>query len=66
MGKLKISEKKKARPIPISFKPQHLLMLDELTKYRRTNRSRLIQLLIEADYNQMIQTIAKDSMDDAG
>ena len=33
MGKLKLAEGKRARPIPISLKPKHLLMLSELEKY---------------------------------
>ena len=58
MGKLKLSDAKKARPIPISLKPKHLLMLADLENYQRNNRSRIIQMLIEREYNKMVESAA--------
>ena len=54
MGRMKSSNDKKAQPMPISFKPKHLEMLKVLEGHYRTNRSRVVQMLVERDYKNKI------------
>ena len=66
MGKLKLADDKKSRPLPISLKPKHIQMLAELEKYMRKNRSRIIQILVEREYEQKIKSIAEGNINDSG
>ena len=50
MSKLKIAGERKALSVPISLRPKHKLMLDELEKVFCKNRSKIIQQLIEETY----------------
>ena len=54
MSKFKVSEERKTKPVPISLRPKHVAMLDDLEKQLRKNRSALIQDLIEAAYEKHI------------
>jgi hypothetical protein len=53
----KVSDKKRAAPIPISLRPKHIEMLKALEMSKKTNRSALIQALIEEAYNLYIKDI---------
>lgn len=53
MGKLKVSEKNKAQSVPLSLKARHLNMLEELSKIKKLNRSKVIQRLIVKAYREM-------------
>jgi hypothetical protein len=50
MGRLKIVGERKALNIPLSLRPKHKLMLDELEKIFCLNRSKIVQKLIEEAY----------------
>ena len=65
MGKLKLAEGKRARPIPISLKPKHLLMLSELEKYMRRSRSRIVQMLVEQTYDKKIRNMVEGTGDES-
>jgi len=54
MSKFRVSEGRKTKPVPISLRPKHIAMLDDLEKQLRKNRSALIQDLIEAAYEKHI------------
>ena len=45
---------------PISLKPKHLVMLQQLEAYKRKNKSRIIQILLEREYSQYINVLAGD------
>lgn len=55
MSRRKKSEEEKAKPVPISFKHQHLVMLTELTRCFKKNRSRILQKLVEDAYYIYLQ-----------
>ena len=52
MSRLKISDIRKAKPVPISLKPEHMRMLDEMSSIKGRTRSKIIQSLIEAEYKK--------------
>lgn len=55
VSKFRVSEGRKTKPVPISLRPQHVAMLDDLEKRLRKNRSALIQDLIEEAYEKEIK-----------
>ncbi len=62
MGTIRVSKSKQAKPVPISFKPKHVAMLEELGRLMRLdNRSRILQILVENAYNERIKLIASGS-----
>jgi hypothetical protein len=50
MTRTKIDEESKAKSVPISLKPKHIEMLDELENAKKMQRSRLVQKLIVKAY----------------
>lgn len=50
MGRLKIVGERKALNIPLSLRPKHKLMLEELERIFSMNRSKVVQKLIEEAY----------------
>lgn len=53
MTRTKIDEESKAKSVPISLKPKHIEMLDELEKAKKMQRSRLVQKLIVKAYRDL-------------
>lgn len=45
-------------PVPISLRPKHIEMLKELEISNKTNRSSIIQNLIESEYKAYINKLA--------
>jgi hypothetical protein len=60
MTRTKIDEESKAKSVPISLKPKHIEMLDELEKAKKMQRSRLVQKLIVKAYRDFKRKAAFD------
>jgi len=60
MTRTKINEESKAKSVPISLKPKHIEMLDELEKAKKMQRSRLVQKLIVKAYREFKRKSAFD------
>lgn len=60
MTRTKIDEESKAKSVPISLKPKHIEMLDELEKAKKMQRSRLVQKLIVKAYRDYKRKAAFD------
>jgi len=54
MGRMKKISEKKAYGITVSILPKHKLMIETLEQKLRKNKSKIIQQLIEIEYNIQI------------
>ena len=52
MGRGRIKDSNKAKSVPLSLKPKHVEMLEELEKRKKINRSKIIQRLIVTAYRE--------------
>jgi hypothetical protein len=57
VGRNRISDINKKKPVPISLGELHIVLLDELQDLFGMNRSKMIQKLIEDGYNLYIKNI---------
>jgi len=54
MSKFRLSSTKRTKPVPLSLRPQHIVMLEDLEKKLGKNRSAIVQNLIEIEYEKQI------------
>lgn len=53
MGRARVQDDNKAQSVPLSLKPRHVEMLEEMEKKKRLNRSKIIQRLIVKAYREL-------------
>lgn len=53
MGRARIQDDNKAQSVPLSLKPKHVKMLEEMEKKKKLNRSKIIQRLIIKAYREL-------------
>jgi len=64
MGRIKISEERKAKNLSVSLLPKHKIMLEEIgKKLHITKTSDIIQKLIEQEMQRLIEEENKKTVD---
>lgn len=53
MGRARVQDGNKAQSVPLSLKPRHVEMLEEMEQKKRLNRSKIIQRLIVKAYREL-------------